>query len=89
MPCYEYECDTCGHRFERVQKADDRPVKKCPQCHNPVRKVFFPVAIIFRGSGFYVTDYGRGNNGRRSKFPDSGGDGKSKSESKVESKTEG
>jgi predicted nucleic acid-binding Zn ribbon protein len=54
-----------------------------------VRKVFFPVAIIFRGSGFYVTDYGRGNNGRRSKFPDSGGDGKSKSESKVESKTEG
>ena len=71
MPVYVYQCDSCGYRFERLQRVDDPPAKRCPKCRNSVRKVFFPVGIIFKGSGFHATDYGRGNNGRpRSKLPD-------------------
>jgi len=85
MPVYEYECDSCGHRFDRLQKVDDPPVKRCPRCRRAVHKVFFPVGIIFRGSGFHVTDYGRGNNGRsRSKLPDADKAAKDKGEPKIE-----
>ena len=61
MPVYVYECDSCHVRFERLQKPDDPPMKTCPKCRRRVRKVFFPVGIVFRGPGFHVTDYGRGN----------------------------
>ena len=66
MPIYEYQCDECGCRFEVRQSYSDAPVTQCKddKCRGKVHKVFSPPAIIFKGSGFHVTDYGRGN-GRR------------------------
>lgn len=57
MPIYGYRCKTCNHTFEVIQSVNDEPVKNCPKCENPVSKVFFPVGITFKGSGFYSTDY--------------------------------
>jgi putative FmdB family regulatory protein len=59
MPLYEYQCDDCGHRFERIQKFSDPPVEKCPQCGGVVRKLISSPAIQFKGSGWYVTDYAK------------------------------
>jgi putative FmdB family regulatory protein len=56
MPIYEYACDTCQSTFERKQKFSDEPVRTCPECGNEVRRVLYPAGIIFKGSGFYVTD---------------------------------
>ena len=62
MPTYEYECDGCGKRFEKFQRMKDDPVKICPACGGPVRRLIGPgAAIIVKGSGFHATDYGRGN----------------------------
>lgn len=55
MPLYEYECAVCGRRFERLQRAG-APAPTCPAGHHAVRRCFSPPGIIFRGSGFYVTD---------------------------------
>jgi len=58
MPTYEYECLKCGHHFEKFQSMTDEPVKRCPECRCKVRRVFGTGAgIIFKGSGFYETDY--------------------------------
>ena len=58
MPIYEYQCDACGHRFERIQKFSDPPVGVCPDCgKHDVRKLLSSPAIQFKGSGFYITDY--------------------------------
>jgi len=58
MPTYEYKCDSCGHGFERFQRMTDKPLKKCPECSSPVKRVIGPGAgIIFKGKGFYQTDY--------------------------------
>jgi len=59
MPVYEYACEKCGHRFEQRRKVSDRPASKCPHCRSRVKRVFAPVGIIFKGSGFHVTDYGQ------------------------------
>ena len=59
MPLYEYECDTCGHRFEVIQKFSDALVSICPKCSGPVHKLFSSPAIQFKGSGFYITDYAK------------------------------
>ncbi|HEY3269051.1 MAG TPA: FmdB family zinc ribbon protein [Armatimonadota bacterium] len=59
MPTYVYECRQCSDRFERMQKMSDPPVTACPECGGSVRKVMFPPAIAFKGSGFYVNDYKR------------------------------
>lgn len=56
MPTYEYECNDCGIRFERKQSMLDEPIRVCPECDGSVRRVLFPVGIVFKGSGFYVTD---------------------------------
>ena len=56
MPLYEYECNGCGVRFERLQSINDEPVKECPECGEEVRRLIHPVGIIFKGKGFYVTD---------------------------------
>lgn len=63
MPIYEYQCEKCGHVFEVTQSFKDEPVKQCRSngCRGKVRKLFSPPAIIFKGSGFHMTDYGRGN----------------------------
>jgi putative FmdB family regulatory protein len=56
MPLYEYQCQECGLRFERRQHFNDKPVTVCPDCHGPVVRLIQPAGIIFKGSGFYVTD---------------------------------
>ena len=59
MPLYEYECDVCAHRFEVIQKFSDPHVDVCPKCGGHVQKLLSSPAIQFKGSGFYLTDYGR------------------------------
>jgi putative FmdB family regulatory protein len=56
VPIYEYQCEEQGHRFEKWQSVQDEPVKTCPTCGSPVHKLFHPAGIIFKGSGWYVTD---------------------------------
>jgi len=56
MPIYEYECGSCGIRFERMQHFKDEPLKQCPECGSLVHRLIQPVGIIFKGSGFYITD---------------------------------
>jgi putative FmdB family regulatory protein len=63
MPLYEYECDACGHRFEKIQKFSDPLVDTCPVCGSHVHKLFSSPAIQFKGSGFYITDYPKGDSG--------------------------
>jgi putative FmdB family regulatory protein len=60
MPLYEYECEACAHRFERIQKFSDAPVEVCPKCgKKKLRKLVSSPAIQFKGSGFYINDYAR------------------------------
>lgn len=56
MPTYEYECGECQHHFERKQKFDEEPIAMCPKCQNKARRVIHSAPIIFKGSGFYITD---------------------------------
>jgi putative FmdB family regulatory protein len=63
MPLYEYECDACGHRFEKIQKFSDPLEDTCPKCGGPVHKLMSSPAIQFKGSGFYITDYPKGEKG--------------------------
>ena len=60
MPLYEYECDACGHRFEKIQKFSDPLEDTCPKCGGHVHKLMSSPAIQFKGSGFYITDYPKG-----------------------------
>jgi putative FmdB family regulatory protein len=58
VPTYEYECKKCGHRFDEFQSIKDEPIKKCPECKAAVKRLIGPGAgIIFKGKGFYQTDY--------------------------------
>ena len=59
MPIYEYECNDCGCHFDKRQSFHDEPVAICPKCEGKARRVLHAVPIIFKGSGFYVTDYPR------------------------------
>src|SRR6266513_4412037 len=59
MPLYEYQCDACGHRFEKIQKFSDPLVDTCPKCGGKVHKLMSSPAIQFKGSGFYITDYAK------------------------------
>ena len=58
MPTYDYKCDKCGHEFERFQRISDAPLKQCPECRGRVRRMIGAGAgLLFKGSGFYITDY--------------------------------
>ena len=85
MPIYEYRCSN-GHTFEVFQSMSDDPVTSCEECGAPVERVFHPVAVHFKGSGFYTTDYAK------KKAPKGGSDSStsdsSSSDSKSESKSE-
>jgi len=74
LPIYEYQCKKCKHRFEKIQKFSDQPVKKCPECGGPVEQLLSAPAVQFKGTGWYVTDYARKSGGSSSS-------GKSSSES--------
>jgi putative FmdB family regulatory protein len=65
MPIYEYRCDN-GHHFDVMQRMTDGPVTECETCGAPVQRVFHPVAVHFKGSGFYNTDYGTARRKRES-----------------------
>ena len=81
MPIYEYRCDN-GHTFEVMQRMTDDPVSTCTTCEAPVQRVFHPVAVHFKGSGFYTTDYGKkGSSASSSTDSTSKRDGESKSSS--------
>jgi putative FmdB family regulatory protein len=82
MPIYEYRCEN-GHTFEVMQRMTDDPLASCTICGAPVQRVFHPVAVHFKGSGFYNTDYGKKKTGasENASNPDS------KSETKSESKS--
>ena len=56
MPVYVYQCDSCGVTFERLQSFNEDPLNNCPECDGHVHRVIQPVGIVFKGSGFYVTD---------------------------------
>ena len=88
MPIYEYRCEN-GHTFEVQQRMTDEPLTTCQVCGAPVQRVFHPVAVHFKGSGFYNTDYGRKKSsaGSDSGSPDSKKDSSSDSNSKSESKS--
>ena len=68
MPTYEYQCTKCDHSFEVIQKITDKPLTVCEKCGGRLRKALFPVGIVFKGSGFYVTD------NRKPHTPPTGGD---------------
>ena len=61
MPTYEYQCVSCGHRFEKFQSFSAEPIKACPVCGEPVKKVISAAGIIFKGSGWYITDSKKAN----------------------------
>ena len=82
MPVYEYQCETCSIRFEKRQRFSDAPLTECPECGGLLHKVIQPVGVIFKGSGFYVTD----NRGKSSTTPPARKD--SDSTGNHESKTE-
>lgn len=78
MPLYEYQCKKCKHKFEKIQKFSDRPIRKCPECGSPVEKIQHAPAVQFKGTGWYVTDYG----GKSDKSKADGGSEKANSEKK-------
>ena len=86
MPTYVYACQTCDDRLEVFQKMSDAPLTDC-KCGGSLRRVLFPPAVVYKGSGFYTTDY---KNGGRKSDSDSNGAGKSetRSETKTETKSE-
>jgi putative FmdB family regulatory protein len=77
MPIYEYRCQN-GHQFEVLQRFSDDPVTVCEVCESPVGKVFNPVAVHFKGSGFYNTDYGTRKRSREMSEAKEGGEGSKK-----------
>src|SRR5688500_9635950 len=81
MPIYEYACTACGERTEAKQSFDDPPLEDCPHCGGKLRKLFSPVGIVFKGSGFYSTD-------AKSKSKTSGSSDKPAESGKSEGKTE-
>ncbi len=57
MPTYQYKCRECDHRFDVSQRITADPLKECPECDGEIRRVLFPTGVVFKGSGWYVTDY--------------------------------
>jgi putative FmdB family regulatory protein len=83
MPIYEYRCEN-GHHFDVMQKITDDPVTVCQECGEPVQRVFHPVAVHFKGSGFYNTDYGTSR--RKRELEKSASDGADKHDAKQKDK---
>src|SRR5438067_9830693 len=88
MPLYEYECDACRHRFEKIQKFSDPLEDTCPTCGGRVQKLMSSPAIQFKGSGFYITDYAKKEHVAAAKADSASSDGSGSSDSKEGSKGE-
>ncbi len=92
MPTYDYECQACGHAWELFQSMKDDPVKSCPKCkkRKAKRLMGLGAGLIFKGSGFYETDYKRAGSGKKESGGDSGESQSSSAESKgTEKKSSG
>jgi putative FmdB family regulatory protein len=89
MPTYDYECDACGHKAEVFQAISAEPLKKCPECKKPKYRRLFGAgaALVFKGSGFYQTDY-RSEGYKKAAAADKPAESTSSSESKSETKSE-
>jgi putative FmdB family regulatory protein len=85
MPIYGYRCEQCGHEVEVLQAMSDEPLRVCPNCMGPLRKMVYPAGIIFKGSGYYTTDYKAA--GSASRHGDSDGAASSSSSSDGGSET--
>jgi putative FmdB family regulatory protein len=82
MPTYEYRCSECRHEFEKFQRMSDDPVAECPECRSRAeRRLSGGAGLLFKGSGFYITDY-RSESYKQAAKSDSGGSGGGASESK-------
>jgi putative FmdB family regulatory protein len=80
MPIYTYRCENCGVQFERQQSFSEQPLTRCPECSKKtLRKVFTPVGIVFKGSGFYATDHRSPSGASRTPSTAKGSEGESKS----------
>lgn len=88
MPTYGYRCTNCGHQFEIRQKVSDDPLKVCPECQGKLTKVLYPTGVIFKGSGFYSTDYKGSGKSSANGSGSSEAKPETKSESKPESKSD-
>jgi putative FmdB family regulatory protein len=97
MPIYEYECESCGTHFDKLQSMNDAPIRQCPECSGSVHKVFQPTGIIFKGSGWYITDSrkstssavtGESKSSDKDKDKDKGSETKVKTEGNTEAKPE-
>jgi putative FmdB family regulatory protein len=85
MPVYTYRCDNCGVEFDQTQKFSDPPLSKCPECgKQTLHKVYQPVGIVFKGSGFYATDHRSPSGSSRSSERKAAEGSETKSESKSE-----
>jgi putative FmdB family regulatory protein len=91
MPTYDYECQKCGHRFEKFQSISDPPVKTCPECkaRKVKRLIGTGAGIIFKGSGFYATDYRSDGYRRAARSDSSGSDSGAKDAAKPAAKAPG
>ena len=73
MPLREYQCKKCKHRFERIQKFSDKVLRKCPQCGGPLEQLLSAPAVLFKGTGWYVTDYAQKGRAKEGVSADKGG----------------
>jgi putative FmdB family regulatory protein len=88
MPIYEYACTACGERLEAKQGFDDPPLEECPVCGGKLRKLYSPVGIVFKGSGFYSTDAKKSSKtSSKSSSTSAKSDDKSKSDSSSSSES--
>jgi putative FmdB family regulatory protein len=88
MPIYEYECSSCGSRFDRRQRFDEEPIATCPECASKARRIIHSVPVLFKGSGFYSTDHGRGaRHNPGSNHEDTESKAEAKSEDKADTKS--
>jgi putative FmdB family regulatory protein len=86
VPTYGYRCTSCGHQFEVFQRMSDEPVQTCPNCEGKVTKMLYPSGVVFKGSGYYSTDYK--NSASSASSNGSSPSTESKPEAKPESKSE-
>jgi len=88
VPTYGYRCSSCGHQFEIQQRMSDDPLQVCPKCQGTLTKVIYPTGVIFKGSGFYSTDYKTSEKSSGNGSTPSSDKPETKSDPKPESKSE-
>jgi putative FmdB family regulatory protein len=88
LPRYDYQCETCGHEFELRQSFSSEPVAECTECGMTSRRLIRAVPVVFKGSGFYVNDYGKGSNGRSRSSSDESSEKNEKKDTSENKKSE-